>query len=217
MNHPPVSHSHFVAFDQCPRKYQHYYVLKDVPWETSPEMDKGKAVHEHMEQLIRSGFLNEHGWYTIRAELKLGITNMGHACDFFADNVFCRGTLDVLVLDQTKPDTAVLLDWKTGKRREDPTELRIHATLAAAHDRKLQNIYGHYVWLQECAVGPQHDLSDTTRTLEHISEQADKIAHQLKMGYMPPRQSPLCHWCRVTSCEYNPRRQSQSGHQKLSA
>jgi hypothetical protein len=205
---PPVSHSHLQAFEQCPRKYEHYYVLKDVPWERSPEMDKGKAVHEQQEQRIKSGWLSEGG-YDVKAEVKLGITTSGAVCDFFSEFVYCRGTLDCVATHKDYPQFAVLFDWKTGKKREDPTELQIHGLLLKCNYPRLSLIKGHYVWMADGTIGPPHDLSDTGRTFELINEQVDNIAHQMKMGYMPPKQSPLCAWCRVESCEYNPRRQGK--------
>jgi hypothetical protein len=138
--------------------------------------------------------------------MKLGITALGASCDFFDENCYCRGTLDCVVTHKLKIDTALLFDWKTGKRREDPAELLIHGLLLKCNYPRLQNIYGHYVWLSENSLGPSHDLSDTERTFFGVNQEVDKIGHQMAMGFMPPKQGPLCAWCKVKSCEYNPGR-----------
>jgi PD-(D/E)XK nuclease superfamily len=213
---PPWSYSHLNAYRQCPRKYHHYYVLKDVPYESSPQMDRGNYVHQAFEQHINKGVVLPDDlrhyekfvpWtYKLEAEVKLGILWDGTPCDFWDKEVYGRGTADVIVEQPRSPNVSVLLDWKTGKRREDPDELATQAILLRAHRPDIHTVYGYYVWLGDDALGARHDLTDTSRKLESIRVEADAIGHQLKMGYMPPKQSPLCGWCKVKSCEFNPQR-----------
>ena len=56
----------------------------------------------------------------------LGITEAGDACDFFAKDVWLRGKIDAIVIRQPM---AAIFDWKTGKKREDPGELELHAMI----------------------------------------------------------------------------------------
>lgn len=210
---PPWSFSHLTAYKQCPRKYHHLYVLKDIPFEESPEMTRGKDVHKAMELRINEGKALPQemqayeqfipNGYDIRGETKLGILVDGTPCDFFAPAVWGRGVVDCTVRRRVNTTNAMLLDWKTGKRREDPFELAIQAVLVRAANPELQTIIGYYVWLGERSLGMQHDVSATVSCLAHLVELAGNIERSLEMDYLPPKQSPLCKWCRVKNCEFN--------------
>lgn len=201
---PPWSYSHLSAFENCPRKYHHYYVLKDVPFEESPEMTAGKDKHKELETRVDAGELIDPQ-YNAHTEVKLGIDDAGRAVGFFGAGVWGRGVVDVLIAPQNS-SIAVIFDWKTGKVREDSDELGIHAVLVHAVYPLLTKIYGQYVWLRENRMGRLHDLSSTKTKFEQLQDRAAAIEHQLKMGYMPPKQTPLCQWCKVKTCEFNPNR-----------
>ena len=54
MTKPPVwSYSSITLFDQCPKKYYHLRVAKDIKEPESDAMLYGTAVHEAAEQYIR--------------------------------------------------------------------------------------------------------------------------------------------------------------------
>jgi hypothetical protein len=49
-----------------------------------------------------------------QCELKLGLTKDLEPCEFFGDNVWWRGAIDLLILDKENK-TATIIDYKTGK------------------------------------------------------------------------------------------------------
>jgi hypothetical protein len=142
----------------------------------------------------------------VQAELKLGMTDHMQPCDFFDPACFARGVLDVVLLPAHRPDGALIIDHKTGKVREDPGELLFHATLLKAHQSKLINIKGWYNWLAYNKMGVMHDLSDTDKTFQCLKQTHDRIKYAFSLGAdaFPPRQGPLCGWCPVRQCEFNP-------------
>jgi len=200
----------------CPHQAYRRYIAKDLPREPeSPEMKYGNAVHDAIEQRIRGKKLlpETMGAYEkwvapldkvhVEPEQKLGITASGRPCEFFADDVWLRGKLDAPFLLST--DTAVLIDWKTGKPREEPLELEIGALLLQARRPEITKLIGFYVWLKEGRKGEQHDLSDTARTWHIVNEVMRVVGTSIERNHFPKKQGPLCSWCAVTDCQYNRR------------
>lgn len=216
MKLPPVTYTFHRNYENCPRKAFHVNIAKDLPKEDSEQLRWGNQVHKAMEQRINNGTplpesmakyepLVHFGNYNVKAEVKLGIRENGLPCGMWGSDVWGRGVIDVLVAEKPMLNTAFILDWKTGKRREEPKELEFHAVLLRATRPKLEKITGAYAWLQEMKLGQSHDLSDTDATLERERATRREIEHAFKLGSdaFPPRQNPLCGYCPVKSCEFN--------------
>jgi hypothetical protein len=205
------SFSFLNSFLQCPHKCWHQYVLKDVPYVETPQMKAGNEVHTAMEKRLKGHplpkvyeryefFVQPLGRYRIEPELKLGVTITGEPCPFFDASVWGRGKIDVPIIVK---DSAVILDWKTGKVWEDPFELQVQAVLLKARHPELQRIVGSYVWLNESRVGVIYDLADTQTTWGKINGIMDEVGHREKMGVWEKKPGKLCGWCPVKSCEHN--------------
>jgi hypothetical protein len=195
----------------CPHKAYHRYVLKDLPFESTPELERGRRVHKSMENrlngaklpedlLVYEGFVSPLYDRGFQAEAKLGMTETYHATGFFADDVWGRCVVDT---SKVQGNTAYLLDWKTGKEREDPFELEIQGMFLKVHYPKLKRITGRYAWLKTNKLGQTHDLSDTAGTYAKVSNLMDKVKRNFETDWWPKVQGPLCGWCQVKSCEFN--------------
>jgi hypothetical protein len=215
---PAASHSFHTAFAQCPSKAWHRYIARDVPVETSDALRWGNKVHAALEAHLRQGDPLPEGLahykelytfppgYDWLVEQMLGVRNDGSSCDFFADDVYARGVLDLVVFSHKHPNTAMLIDHKTGKVREDPGELRFHAMLLKARYPHLHNIKGWYNWLAICKMGQVYDLTSTEPEWTRIKTRHAQIAQMLALGEpaFAPRQGPLCPYCPVTACRFHP-------------
>lgn len=213
MKLPVASHTFLSNWHNCPHKAYRLYIAKDLPKQPqTKEMLWGNEVHSAFEVRIKHGtpFPAEMKAYeTIAgplvqagavAEKMLGINAHGQMVDFFAKDVWLRGKIDSTIIDRT---TAAVFDWKTGKRREDIEELRIHAVLLKAWQPTVQKITAHYVWLQDMAVGKPHDVSDTAKALEDVRYTMAQVANAIEVEDFPKRPNPLCGWCDVFDCEHN--------------
>ncbi len=212
MKLPVYSYTFLNTYDICPKQAFHRYVLKDHPFVGSTESKWGNVVHSAMKSRLRDKtplpkevakyepFAAAIEPFTISVEEKLGVTKDGSLCGFFDDNVWLRGMADVVAAVET---SAMLPDWKTGKKREDPYELEIQGVLVQAKWPQFERITGHYVWLQDGVVGRAHDVSNTGETLECLQEKADEIEHCHKTGEWRTKSGPLCGWCPVLSCNFN--------------
>lgn len=223
---PVASHTFLNDFDNCPHKAYRKFIKKDLPKQPQTEaMAWGNTVHSAFEVRIKHGtqFPPEMSKYEAiaaplvaagaAAEKMLGITSTGAHCDFFAPDVWLRGKIDATVVRlplSGLPDpagggstTAVIFDWKTGKRREEKAELLTHAVLLKAWKPSVQKITAHYVWLQDNEVGKAHDVSDTETKLAEIRSVMNTVQNCLEIEDFPKRPNPLCGWCDVMDCEFN--------------
>jgi hypothetical protein len=220
MKLPVASHTMLKTFDNCPWKGFRMYISKDLPkLEQTREMQLGSAVHKALAAFISRGrpLPEEFRKYETLAsplgreqpstftELPLAVDRNGQPCGFFDDGVFCRGYGDVVVIRNNR---AAVFDWKTGKKREDPDELRLHGMMLNASHPELKSIIGHYVWLKNVdlgvpSIGSAHDVSDTTATWQGLEQQMDEIEHMLINNNFPKQPNPLCGYCPVHDCEHN--------------
>ena len=212
MNSPVASYSFFSAWDICAHQGYRRYIARDLP--KTPETKEqawGNKVHAAIDAYIKNGVVlpDDMPWehfikpivaYGCASEKKLGITRNGRPCDFFADDVFLRGKLDAPIV---VGEHALLLDWKTGKVREDPLELEIGALLLQAAYPLVRKITGRYVWLKEGRLGQEHDCSNTLRTWNEVSARMRNVEDSIKLNEFPKTPGPLCGWCPVLDCEHN--------------
>lgn len=216
------SHSFLDTFDRCPRQAQAKFVTKELPFESTPEMEAGTRFHEAMRNAInnqtplpadlapfQSALDILRPQPNLQAEMALGIGTSGRWTGFFSDDVWGRGKLDVVTV---RPDRAYafILDWKTGKVREDPAELECHAVLLKAAVPELQSISGAFYWTRENRIGQVHtlDFGRKLHTIRKTFEQADGLPRSGQEW--PARENAMCGWCKLASCRYNPNRRPMS-------
>lgn len=212
MKLPVLSYTFLNTYNICPKQAFHRYVLKDHPFVGSDASRWGDRVHKALEARIGKGesLPQEMASYEFYAaalaqlkpevEMKLGIKKDGSACSFWDDAVWLRGKADVAA----KQSTAVLLvDHKTGKRREDIYELELQALMVHQAWPDTTKITGFYGWLKDGVIGKPHDLSNVGETLECLQEKADEIESCHKRGEWRTKQSGLCGFCPVLSCGFN--------------
>lgn len=204
------SYSFLNTFLNCPHDAWHRYVLKDVPYVETEAQKKGNEAHKALELRLKGKplpkeheryefFVQPLGRYWIEPEMKLGITAKGEPCSFFDKNVWGRGKIDVPIVVK---DSAVILDWKTGRVWEDAFELQVQAVLLKAHRPNVQRFTGSYVWLSESRVGVTYTL-DPLAGWEKVCGIMDDVGHREKMGVWEKKPGKLCAWCPVKSCEHN--------------
>lgn len=209
--HMILSHTFLSNYENCPRKAWHMYVAKDLPRESpTPEMEAGIVAHTAFEtalkcnlperapdpklatMILQSDGLKHFEW-------EVGIVESGTAIGFWTQTVWFRGKLDVAIV---APPNALIIDWKTGKPREDPTELQRFAIMLQSHYPSVEIIAGAYVWLNHGGMGPLHDLSDTVTPMRKIKTLDASIKARDAYKEWNPTPNPLCAWCPVRSCEH---------------
>ena len=188
------------------------YIAKDLPWEeATKEMIAGREVHELADKCLKNNLPQlapdpETTKYILASEgikeyeHKMAITYAGSACNWQVDLTWFRGVADVSIV---APPNALILDWKTGKKREDPTELEGFALLLKAHYPNLEYIGGAYVWLNHGGMGPLHDLSKAPeKAYRRIKGQYEGLKARPLDKEWNATPNTLCGWCRVKTCEH---------------
>ena len=221
---PAWSYSSIKTFDQCPKKYYHLKVAKDVKDIAGPEADYGTQAHEAAEHYIKHGTPIPGKFKIMRpvvetlakfpgekhTELKLGVrkTDAGYEpTTFFAKDVWWRGIVDLLI---TNGKTAHMVDYKTGKNAKyaDMKQLDLMAGAVFVHYPEITKVKSGLAYVVS------NEFPKKTHTREHIDTYFSVFDNQLEQledatdsGMWNAKTSPLCGWCPVTSCEhYRPRR-----------
>jgi len=211
MKLPPASYSFINDFANCAKKAFHRYVARDAVKVETPELKRGRDVHKAFEYRLTGDPRHLHGWtaameamaaplarLNARAEVQLACDALLKPAPYFEDP-WLRGRADALV---ARDDSALLIDWKTGKVREDPRELFVQAILVKANYPEIRRITGAYGWLVEGRIGEVYDLSNTDRALAGTRATLAEAQTCAEQNNWPMQPNPLCSYCDAPACPH---------------
>jgi hypothetical protein len=119
-----------------------------------------------------------------------------------ADGWF-RGVVDVAVVDGT---SATVLDWKTGKQKDNFDQLEMFAALIKAHHPQVEEIKSGFVWLQPKKLTKRTYTEEAARRFwAKVSPRVERLQNAFDTGKWPAKPSGLCkRWCPVGArrCNY---------------
>tara|TARA_R110000822_G_scaffold109687_2_gene239647 strand:+ start:80 stop:745 length:666 start_codon:yes stop_codon:yes gene_type:complete len=214
------SYSSLKTFEQCPKKYYHLKVAKDVKDKGSSAMFYGNEVHKAAEQYMKEGtpippkfkFIGP----TLRAlegiegeklcEIKLGVakTDDGYKpSTFFGRDVWWRGIADLVIING---DTAHSIDYKTSKnaRYADTKQLDAVAAALFIHHPQLKRIKSALAFVvSKEFIKKEHTADLTDSYFESFKPDLDRLAGAEESGVWNAISGPLCGYCPVTACEHN--------------
>lgn len=221
MNMPPWSFSSLTSFETCGKRYYHLKVAKDVVDIPHESATWGSTVHKHLEDRARDGtplpqplqsyeklvapLLNVNG--TLLVEQQLAVDESLRPVDWESKAAWCRGIVDIGVLTGKR---AILLDWKTGKRKPESDQLRLFAGLAFAHYPDVEVSLTGFVWLREGIVDRQKlRRSEAPVIWQQFLPRVQRLRRAYEEERFPPKPSGLCRkWCPVphSLCEFSGRK-----------
>jgi hypothetical protein len=213
------SYSSIKTFDQCPKKYYHLKVAKDVKDIGGPAAQYGTDLHKAAEDFIKDGTpLPERFSFlqplmdTLQAipgekhcELRLGVKRglTGYEpCRFFAKDVWYRGIVDLLIVNGS---TAYMIDYKTGKSSKyaDMKQLDLMAGAIFAHFPEITKIKSGLAFVATNEFPKKKHVAGELDTYMSVFEtQLDRLEHAMDSGVWNAKSGPLCGWCPVKSCEH---------------
>lgn len=213
------SYSSLKSYKTCPRKHHEVNVLKKYPREETDQTRYGTALHEAAELHIRDGkplppeftFLTpvldalkrKPGRHM--CEHKMGVREDGTPCDFFAEDVWCRGVVDLLTLDDDNL-TAWVWDYKSGSDKyPDTDQLKLMALLVFAHFPHIRSVRGGLLFvLKNSSAKYRATVEDKDAGWWYFRNDVAKLRASMESGVWNPKQSGLCRkHCEVLWCEHN--------------
>ena len=213
------SYSSLNTFKQCPKKYYHLKVAKDVKDKGSTATVYGQEVHTAAEEFIRDGkevpkkfsfmdpildSLNKIEGDK-HCELKLGVakTDDGYRpTGFFDEDVWWRGIADLVIING---DTAHSVDYKTSKNAKYADTKQLDAVAAALfiHFPQLKTIKSALAFVvSKDFIQKTHSSTDVELYFKTFQPDLERLEGAQESGVWNAISGPLCGWCPVTSCEH---------------
>jgi hypothetical protein len=203
----PVSYSRLSTYEQCGRKFEYLYVLKQVQDQGSEATAYGTRVHEALEKvakgegqhtdesapfsMILASIMAQPGAHYY--EFQMSVNAQLQPCDWFAPDVWVRSIADVLVVNGAN---AWIGDYKTGKVKDDPTQLQLFAWMVFTYFPEVQVVKTSFLWLK---TGDITNMRFTRQMMPHLwsalATRFDRLQESVDTGFFKPKPSPLCGWC----------------------
>ena len=218
------SYSSLGLFQQCPKKYYHLRVVKDIVEPETEHLTYGKVVHEAAEKYIRDGEPIPEKFSFLTpvldvlkdipgkklCEHKMGLTEDLEPCGFFDKNVWFRGVVDLLIIQD---DLAHIVDYKTGKSAQyaDTKQLELMALAVFKHFPLVERVKAGLAFLvSEDFVKANFTKYEAPERWLTWIQQTDKLTAAYDNDVWNAKPNFTCRkFCPVKDCEHNGR-----GHYK---
>ena len=204
-------------YENCPKRYYHQRIRKEVQDKGSDATIYGERIHEALEHRLESkvNLPKESEGYevlcrgiektarggTLLVEQKLTLSEDLTPTGWWDGDAWVRSILDVLVLHN---DTAVVMDWKTGKRRPDFTQLELFALQVFSHFPDIDKVKSSFLWLKDMQMDSKIYYRDELGSMwGSLLQRISRIEQSLAHDKWPPKPSGLCNYCPAKNiCEY---------------
>ncbi len=209
-----MSYSRIKMFEECPRQfyYKHIMRMQEPP---SPILQRGSDIHKALELYLtgrpadtsivplwakvlgliddlRGSMKGAH-----EAERKIALTTGWRPTPkYFGPDAWWRSQLDWTLWTEDRR-FALSLDWKTGKRWMDATQLWMNAMALFAVEPRLEQVDAAFVWLDQ---GVTVDVEtfhrpDAAQAQERVEQVSDAVEACQEAKEWPAVPSAKCRWC----------------------
>ena len=122
---------------------------------------------------------------------------------WMAKDAWCRCVVDAGVLGSKK---GALLDWKTGKKKEDSDQLKLFAAVAFSHYPWLETVSTGFVWLKDGSITKEVFTRDHVPGIwDEFNVRVNRLYAAYDNNTWQAKPSGLCRsWCPVgkANCEF---------------
>ena len=213
------SYTALTQFENCPLSYAHSKFYKDVPFVETEALKDGNRKHTALEYYAKGikqpeteievvkPFLKYVDAFkatggVLQAEREITLTEQMKPTGWFDKDAWFRIKLDITLL---RDKLANIYDWKTGKQKEDMTQLKLCCATLAIVEPGIEEFTAKNIWLKTDKVDAGVKL--------HRSELRDVWAetlarvHRMRQAWdsevWQPKPSGLCPYCAyVDKCKY---------------
>ncbi len=225
MTTPAWSYSSITLFDQCPKKYYHLRVAKDIKEPESDAMLYGKDLHAAAEHFMRDGTPVPEKYAYIRpyleklkaipgdklCEHKMGLKKQDGRlapCGFFDKDVWYRGVADLIIINRETGEARVV-DYKTGKSSKyaDTKQLALMAACVFAHFPEIKTVRSALLFvIAEDLVKAEYKADTGFGIFSELDGLLVSRETAYETGVFNPKKNFSCKaWCPVLSCSHNGR------------
>lgn len=214
------SHSSLKDFEGCARRYHEIKVLKKYKFQETEATRYGTDLHKAAEDYLADGVVLPSRFTFVKdvldvlykkpgrklTEHKMALTEKLHPCEWDAPDVWVRGIADLLIIDDENL-TAWVVDYKTGNNRyPDREQLVLMSLLVFAHFPHIRQVKSALLFVvKNDMVKHSMSVDETKEQWQRYRERSARISACIDSGVWNPKQTPLCGWCAVKSCEFNPK------------
>jgi hypothetical protein len=211
------SYSSLKTFQQCPKKYYHLKVAKDIKDDGSEATIYGQEIHKAAEDFVKDGTPIPEKFAFIKpvvealnriegekhTEIQLGVTNNGGKlapCGFFDKGVWYRGIADLLIING---DEGFLVDYKSSKNAKyaDLKQLDLLAAAVFLHYPEVTKLKSALLFVVSNEfVNKEHNSQHKLAYFEHVRYDLERLETAMKTGVWNAVSGPLCGWCPVKTC-----------------
>lgn len=211
------SFSGLKTYDNCPKKYYHLKVAKDVEDSPGETALYGTAVHKAAEDYVRDGtplpgpfaFMQPQLDLLIKVpgeklcEYEMGLKQDLTPCAFDDPEYFCRGIADLIILDRER-GKAVVVDYKTGSPRyADTGQLELMALMVFKHFPEIKTVKAGLLFsVTRDFIRVQYEHTELTDLPDRFKETLARLNNSMRYGVFNAKASGLCGWCPVESCNH---------------
>lgn len=211
------SYSALNLYENCPKNYFHQRVERSVRDNGNTVTRHGERVHKALElRLAKNESLTEETKRYERvcaaleslavggeiiAEQELALNADLKPTGWWDDDVWIRSKIDVLILNGPN---AYVIDWKTGKRRINFSQLELFAGQVFANYPDIQQVKVAFVWLKTAEWDSESFVRDQTLDIwGRVRRKVARIEASLEHDNWPAKPSGLCGWCPCKDfCEF---------------
>jgi ATP-dependent exoDNAse (exonuclease V) beta subunit len=209
---PTLSPSAIADFEGCPKRWHETKILKRYKFEVTEQITYGNEVHKNLEEYTKFKTpLPEHleyiapvidkcrEEYVLCAELEIAINENWEPVGYWDKTAMLRGKIDFVAVSKKE---ALIIDWKTGKRKPDPFQLYVYGAMLF-QILGVEKVAAGFAWLKTkerdiYSVSSQNFQELRTDITERIARMKDAYERQ----EFEARTSMLCCWCpALPDCE----------------
>jgi hypothetical protein len=214
------SHSALKDFEGCARRYHEVKVLDKYPFRDTVHTLYGKDVHKAIEDYGKLGTPLPEQFAQFKPtvdallakpgrklfEYEMGVTKDLKPCNFNDPNRWVRGIADMLIINDDNL-TARVVDWKTGNDKyPDKDQLVLMSLMVFTHFPHIRSVSSALFFIVKgTMVKHRMSLDDAPQAWWDYRERVAKLEACYANDVWNPTSSPLCGWCPVKDCSFNPK------------
>lgn len=203
------SYSSIKLYENCPLRYYRQRIVKDVIDEGGEASKHGERIHSFLEMRLKenTALPQEAAHYEtlcksveklavngeLHIEKEMVLTENLTLTGWWDADAWLRSKLDILVI---KGNDAVVMDWKTGKRKPDFFQMQMFAVQVFKHFPEVVRVKTSLVWLKDMKIDSEvYNRMDANALWADIMKRIQRIHDSVEYDKWPAKPSGLCRYC----------------------